>query len=407
MAKFKYTAINSSGSERKGNIQALDLAMATAILREQGLFVVKINDESKSAGGLSKEFDLSSLNKYRSVSRTQMVFFFKQLSFMLRAGLPVLQALQLSQTQVSSGRLKFVIGDMVTDIENGSPLSKAMDKHSDVFPTLSTNLMIAGESTGSLDIVANRLAIHLEKKALLRAQTINAMIYPVVVVLAATGVVIFLVTSIIPKFAKFLLGRGKTLPPSTQFLIDASDFALKYGLYFVAAFILAIIFLVMAYQTPEGRLKIDTFTLKIPVVGKLLLHGAMAELNWSLAMMLRSGITAFEALKICGKVITNRLISDKLYQASEQILAGKDLASSLKHPAIPDLVTQMTSVGEKTGSLDLVLQEVGTFYEDQLQTGVKRMAALIEPALILIIGGIVGFVYYAFFQALFSLVSRG
>ena len=123
---------------------------------------------------------------------------------MLRAGLPVLQALQLSQTQVSSGRLKLVIGDMVTDIENGSPLSKAMDKHSDVFPTLSTNLMIAGESTGSLDIVANRLAIHLEKKALLRAQTINAMIYPVVVVLAATGVVIFLVTSIIPKFAKFL-----------------------------------------------------------------------------------------------------------------------------------------------------------------------------------------------------------
>lgn len=407
MAKFKYTAINSSGSERKGSIQALDLTMATAILREQGLFVIKIYDESKSAGGLSKEFDLSSLNKYRSVSRTQMVFFFKQLSFMLRAGLPVLQALQLSQTQVSSGRLKLVLGDMLTDIENGSPLSKAMERHDDVFPALSTNLMVAGESTGSLDVVANRLAAHLEKKALLRAQTINAMIYPAVVILAATGVVIFLVTAIIPKFAKFLLGRGKKLPPSTQFLIDASDFALKYGLFFVAAFILAIVFLVLAYQTPEGRLKIDTFKLKIPVVGKLLSHSAMAELNWSLSMMLRSGITAFDALKICGKVISNRLISNKLFQASEQILAGRDLASSLKNPAIPELVTQMTSIGEKTGSLDSVLQEVGTFYEDQLQTGVKRMSALIEPALILIIGGIVGFVYYAFFQALFSLVSRG
>ncbi len=407
MAKFKYTALTAGGKERKGTIQALDMNMATAALREQGMFIVKIVDESKSESGLSQEFDLSSLNKYRSVSRTQLVFFFKQLSFMLRAGLPVLQALQLSQTQVGSGRLRLVIGEMVTDIENGNQLSKAMEKHSDVFPTIAVNLITAGESTGSLDLVANRLATHLEKKAALRSQTINAMIYPSVVVLAAIGVVIFLVVSIIPKFAKFLLGKGKPLPPSTQFLIDASDFALKYGLYFVAAFILGIIGLIMAYNTPQGRLLLDTFILRIPVIGKLLLHGAMAELNWSLSMMLRSGLTAFDSLKICGKVIGNRLISNKLFQAADQILTGRDLASSLKHPAIPDLVTQMTSVGEKTGTLDLVLQEVGTFYEEQLQVGVKRMSAMIEPAMILFIGGIVGFVYYAFFQAMFSLVSKG
>lgn len=407
MAKFKYTAINTGGKERKGSIQALDINMATSALREQGLFVVKIHNEDEAQGGLSQEFDLSSLSKYRSVSRTQLVFFFKQLSFMLRAGLPILQALQLSQTQVSSGRLKLVIGELVTDIENGQQLSKAMEKHNDVFPTIATNLMMAGESTGSLDLVADRLASHLEKKAALRAQTINAMIYPSVVVLAAIGVVIFLVVSIIPKFAKFLLGRGKPLPPSTQFLIDASDFAVKYGLYFLAAFILGVISLMMAYNTPQGRLAIDTFVLKIPMVGKLLLHGAMAEFNWSLSMMLRSGLTAFDSLKICGRVITNRLISNKLFQAADQILTGKDLASSLKHPAIPDLVTQMTSVGERTGTLDLVLQEVGTFYEAQLQVGVKRMSAMIEPAMILVIGGIVGFVYYAFFQAMFSLVGKG
>lgn len=408
MAKFKYTALDNSGKERKGSIQTLDTNMAIATLKQQGLFVVKINDvDSPDSKGLGKEFDLASLNKYRSVSRTQLVFFFKQLSFMLRAGLPVLQALQLSQTQVSSGRLKLVIGEMISDIENGSPLSKSMAKHSDVFPVIAVNLMLAGESTGSLDTVANRLATHLEKKAALRAQTINAMIYPSVVVLVAIGVVIFLVWQIIPKFAKFLLGRGKKLPPSTQFLIDASDFALKYGLFFLAAFILSIVMLVLAYNTPQGRMVIDSFLLKIPVIGKLLSHGAMAELTWSLSMMLRSGLTAFEGLKICGKVIANRLISSRLYHASEQILTGRDIASSLKHSAIPELVTQMTAVGEKTGTLDSVLQEVGSFYEEQLQTGVKRMSAMIEPALILIIGGIVGFVYYAFFQALFSLVSRG
>lgn len=408
MAKFKYIALDNSGKERKGNIQTLDANMAIATLKQQGLFVVKINNvDGQDGKGLGKEFDLSSLNKYRSVSRTQLVFFFKQLSFMLRAGLPVLQALQLSQTQVSSGRLKLVIGEMIADIENGSPLSKAMEKHSDVFPVIAVNLMVAGESTGSLDTVANRLATHLEKKAALRAQTINAMIYPAVVILVAIGVVVFLVWKIIPKFAQFLLGRGKKLPDSTQFLIDASDFALKYGLFFLVAFILTIVMLVLAYQTPQGRMKLDSFALKIPVIGKLLSHGAMAELTWSLSMMLRSGLTAFEGMKICGKVIANRLISSRLYHASEQILTGRDIASSLKHRAIPDLVTQMTAVGEKTGTLDSVLQEVGTFYEEQLQTGVKRMSAMIEPALILIIGGIVGFVYYAFFQALFSLVSRG
>lgn len=408
MTKFKYSALDNSGKKRIGSIHALDANMAIATLKQQGLFVVKINDvDGQDGSGLGREFNLSSLSKYRSVSRVQLVFFFKQLSFMLRAGLPVLQALQLSQTQVSSGRLKLVIGELITDIENGNPLSKAMEKHSDVFPVIAVNLMLAGESTGSLDTVANRLAVHLEKKAALRAQTINAMIYPAVVILVAAGVVIFLVWKIIPKFAQFLLGRGKTLPESTQFLIDASDFALKYGLFFLVALVLTIVMLALAYQTPQGRMKLDSFALKIPVIGKLLSHGAMAELTWSLSMMLRSGLTAFESMKICGKVIANRLISSRLYHASEQILTGRDIASSLKHRAIPDLVTQMMAVGEKTGTLDNVLQEVGAFYEEQLQTGVKRMSAMIEPALILIIGGIVGFVYYAFFQALFSLVSRG
>jgi type IV pilus assembly protein PilC len=407
MASFKYIALTTSGKERKGSVQAPDANAATSTLREQGLFIVKISDESKAEAGLSQEFNLDSLNQYRSVSRTQLVFFFKQLSFMLRAGLPILQALQLSQTQVSSGRLKLVIGEMLVDIENGHQLSKAMEKHSDVFPTIAVNLMAAGESTGSLDSVANRLATHLEKKAALRSQTINAMIYPTVVLIVALGVVVFLVVSIIPKFAKFLLGQGKALPASTQFLIDASDFALKYGIFIAVVFAFCIISLIVAYKTPLGRLKLDAFSLKIPVVGNLLLHGIMAEFNWSLSMMLRSGLTALESLRISGKVISNRLISDKLFMAADQILTGKDLASSLKHPAIPDLVIQMTSMGEKTGTLDQVLQEVGSFYEEQLQVGVKRMSAMIEPAMILIIGGIVGFVYYAFFQAMFSLVSKG
>lgn len=410
MPMFNFTAVDAKGKESKGSIQSADARAATAQLRSQSLFVVKIKESGsdKNTGeggeGLSKEVSFSNLSDMLSVPSRDLVFFFKQMSFMLRAGLPVLQALQLAETQ-NSGRLKNVITKMIKDIETGSQLSQAMANHKEVFPLIAVNLMVAGETTGDIDAIFDRLASHLEKRVALKSQTINAMIYPAVVVVAAFGVVTFLVVKIIPAFAKFFAGRGRDLPPSTQFLIDASDFALKYGLYILGAIVLVIIGIIVAYNQPKGRLKIDGFLLRIPVIGKLLTHGAIAELTWSLSMMLRSGLTVFDALKIASNVMTNRLISIKLKAASDLILTGRDMASSIKTPAIPELVTQMISVGERTGTLDHVLLELGVFYEAQLQVGVKRLSAMIEPALILVIGGIVGFVYYAFFQALFQLAK--
>jgi type IV pilus assembly protein PilC len=409
MPAFKYTAVDTKGKENKGSVQAVDSRTAVAQLRQQNLFVVKINEiaegESADKVGLAKEINFSSLSDMRSVPTRDLVFFFKQLSFMLRAGLPVIQALQLSHKQISSKRLCNIIGKMIADIESGSQLSQAMSVHKDVFPLIAVNLMKAGEFTGEIDAISDRLATHLEKRVALKSQTINALIYPGVVMLVAMGVVTFLVTKIIPAFAKFLASKGNALPPSTQFLIDASSFATQYGIYIVGAMVAFVIVIAVAYQKAVGRLKIDGFLLKVPVIGKLLTHGAIAELTWSLSMMLRSGLTVFDALKISANVIGNRVISTKLQSASALILTGKDMASSIQHPAIPDLVTQMVSIGERTGTLDHVLMELGIFYEAQLQVGIKRLSAMIEPALILVIGGIVGFVYYSFFQAMFSLAK--
>lgn len=405
MPTFKYKALNARGSETRGTIEATDSREATARLRQQSMFVVEIDEGSQGDGaGLNREVDLSFLSEWRSVSTQDLIFFFKQLTFMLRAGLPVVQALYLARTQVS-GRLNRVVQKMIADVENGYSLSQSLARHPKVFPPLAANLVFAGESTGELDIVMDRLADHLEKKAALRMQTINAMVYPTIVILAAIGVFIFLVIKIIPAFAKFFAGKGRGLPPSTQFLVDLSAFFVQYGFYILGALLFILISLAIAYQTERGRFKLHHLLLRLPVIGKLMTVAAMAQFNWSLAMLLKSGLTVLDALKIVARLIRNRVISDKAAAASELILSGKDLSSSLQHPRIPGIVTQMIAVGERTGTLDLVLQQLGDYYEERLQLGIRRLSALMEPALILVIGGMVGFVYYAFFQALFQLAK--
>jgi type IV pilus assembly protein PilC len=234
---------------------------------------------------------------------------------------------------------------------------------------------------------------------------INAMIYPTIVVISAIGVAVFMVLKIIPKFADFLLGQGKALPPSTQALINMSDYIRQNGLVIIATLIIFIVVILLAYQTKRGRLAMDYISLRIPVIGPMLTIGSMGQVTWSLSTLLASGVTVYQSLKVTGELLTNRVFSDKMHAAAEKVLTGKDMSSSLQHPRIPVLVTQMITVGERTGSLDKILKEMGLYYEQLLNNAIKRMTALIEPVMILVIGAMVGFVYYAFFQALFSLVG--
>lgn len=407
MPLFTYTALTASGSELTGKQQGADITTAMRDLRERGLRVLEIKPARGQSGFLGQANFSDWLASQRSVSPSALIFFFRQMSFMLRAGLPVMQALELAKAQVSSSRLKLTLRLMLKDIEAGHALSLAMKKHKDVFPKMAVNLILAGENTGDLDAIMERLAVHLEKKAAVRAHMINAMIYPTVVVIAAIAVATFMVVKIIPKFADFLLAQGKVLPPSTQALIDISIYVRANGIFIIAAAIAFIVAIILIYQTKRGRYFIDSSVLRIPVIGAMLTTGAMAQMTWALSTLLSSGVTVYQALKVTADLMANRVYSDKLNNASEKILTGKDMASSLQHKQIPVLVLQMIAVGERTGSLDRILQEMGAYYEQLLETAIKRLSAMIEPAMILLIGGMVGFVYYAFFQALFSLVSRG
>lgn len=405
MPTFAYQALSRTGEELSGKMQADSTSAVAQALRTEGLRVLQIKERRRS-GFLGQENFKDWLATQRSVSTDAMIFFYRQMAFMLRAGLPLAECLQLASSQISSPRLNLALRLMYRDIENGQPLSASLRKHRDVFSDIAINLVVAGESTGELDVIMERLAVHLEKKSQLRKQLINALIYPVMVILAAIGVATFMVVAIIPKFAQFIQGRGKRLPESTQALIDGAAFLRENGFIILAVAIAVILFVFILYKTYKGRRIIDRVVLSMPVMGKPVIYASMAQMNWALSILMRSGITIFDSLKITADLLANKIYSDKLKSASDKVMAGRDLASSIKHPQIPEIVTHMTAIGERTGSLDRIQQELGVYYQELLEVVIKRLSAMIEPVMILVIGVMVGFVYFAFFQALFALAGR-
>jgi len=402
---FSYQALSRTGDELSGQMQADTSSAVAQALRNEGLRILKISERRRS-GFLGQDNFNDWLATQRSVSSDSLTFFYRQMAFMLRAGLPIVESLQLAASQISSPRLNLALRMMHRDLENGQPLSAALRKHPEVFSDIAINLVVAGESTGELDVIMERLALHLEKKTQLRKQMINAMIYPVIVVLAAIGVAVFMVVAIIPKFAQFIQGRGKRLPDSTQALIDGATYLRENGLIIIGAAIALVILIFLIYKTFRGRRWIDRVLLSVPIFGNLIIYGTMAQMNWALSILMRSGVTIFDSLKITADLLANKIFADKLKAASESVMEGRDLTSSLVHPQMPPLVTHMIAIGERTGSLDRIQQELGVYYQDLLEIAIKRLSAMIEPAMILVIGGMVGFVYYAFFQALFALAGR-
>lgn len=404
MPMFAYQALSRTGDELSGKMQADSTSAVAQALRTEGLRVLKIKE--RRSGFLGQENFKDWLATQRSVSTDALIFFYRQMAFMLRAGLPLAECLELAGSQISSPRLNLALRKMHKDIQSGQPLSAALRKHDDVFSDIAINLVVAGESTGELDVIMERLAVHLEKKSQLRKQLINALIYPVIVILAAIGVATFMVVAIIPKFAKFIQGRGNRLPDSTQALIDGAAFLRENGVTIIAVAIAIIFIIFLTYKTFKGRRLIDRIMLSMPVMAKPIIYASMAQMNWALSILMRSGITIFDSLKITANLIPNKIYSDKLKLASDNVMAGRDLSSSLKHPQIPEVVTHMIAIGERTGSLDRIQQELGVYYQDLLEIVIKRLSAMIEPVMILVIGIMVGFVYFAFFQALFALAGR-
>ena len=405
MENFIYKAIDQSGKKIDGQVAADDDRSASRQLRQRGYRVLELSSKAGKSVDIDMKSLITLLINMRPISTTDKIFFFRQVSLMLRSGLSLTEALANIES-IMSGRISIIVNEINFKVQSGETFSKAISQASGIFPEMASHMIGSAEASGQLDIVMERLADHMERQSDLKRDTLTTLLYPGITLIIGIGMFFFLSTVVVPKFAKFFTDSGKTMPAQTQSLVDFANFLSQWWMliFFIVAGIFSL--LVYYYRTPSGRLKMDKIFLKLPVVGSIILISSMSQISWSLSMLLRSGLTVVQALDILKNIVSNKVLSNDLIVARQRILQGQDLTTSLAGGNISPLIQQLASIGEKSGSLTSIMEEAGQFYESALQAKNKLLSSLVEPVAIVLIGGMVAYIYIAFFKAIFA-VSGG
>ncbi|MDR1661937.1 MAG: type II secretion system F family protein [Azoarcus sp.] len=408
MTGFVYLCLTVQGEETRGQMDAPDEAAARRQLREQGLKVLQIAEGTASGEGMLAVLRAISygISRYRSIGDSDRMLFFQQMQLMLKAGHTILEALAASARLTSKARLADSLGRMAVGIQRGNSFSVACSGEKELFDRLALKLIEAGEASGELGAVFERLSGLIERRADVRRQLATAMVYPGLVLSVAIIVIVFLVITVIPRFAVFLSGRGKAIPWEAQAMMDISDWLGEWGGVIGMIALGVAIGIPLLRRVPATRRLIDRAVLMFPVLGATLVAAAMAQATWIFGVLVKSRLTVLEALRICAQVVGNATFSGAFAQAADEVLAGRSLAVALDRPALPRLVQHMAAIGEKSGQVDTVMESMGAYYQKVLDARVKVMASMIEPVLTVLIGGMVGFVYYTFFKTMLT-VSTG
>ncbi len=296
---------------------------------------------------------------------------------------------------------------MRTDVESGSSLADAMRKHPKAFDNLYTNMIAAGEAGGILDIILQRLATYIEKVVRLNAQVKSAMIYPVTIIVIAIGVVFIILWRVIPVFAQLFAGLGSELPFLTRMVVGASNFVGRFGLWILLAIYLIYVALARYHKTETGRRVIDGLMLKIPIIGMLLRKIAVARFCRTLATLTSSGVPILDGLEITAKTSGNAIVEDAIMAVRKAVEEGKTISGPLAETKVfPMMVVQMINVGEQTGALDQMLSKIADFYEEEVDVAVSGLMKLLEPLMIVVLGGIIGTIVTAMYLPMYSILSK-
>lgn len=396
MPVFVYTGRTRAGQTVNGEMEAATREAVVAKLRSQQVIATNVKTKSKE---LSFSFG-------GKVTEKDIVIFTRQFATMIDAGLPLVQCLEILSTQNENKTFKVALAQIRQSVEGGATFAAALRNHPKVFTSLYANMVEAGEAGGILDTILNRLAQYMEKAMGLKSKVKSAMVYPSTIISVAVTVVVFLLIFVIPTFKSMFEGFGATLPLPTQIVLEASNYMRAYFIH-LAVVIAGIIFALKSYyKTVAGKTMIDGLVLKAPVFGVLIRKVAVAKFTRTLGTLISSGVAILDGLDITARTAGNKIVENAIFKTRSSISEGKTIADPLRESGVfPPMVVQMIAVGEQTGALDSMLSKIADFYDDEVDTAVNNLTALLEPMLMVFLGIIIGGVVIAMYLPIFKLVS--
>ncbi|UCG77971.1 MAG: type II secretion system F family protein [Nitrospirota bacterium] len=401
MPVFQWSGKVGTGEIQSGEINAKSKEEVLAQLKQRNIVPTAVSEKKKSS------FFSLSLGGGGRVSDKDIVVFTRQFSTMIDAGLPLVQALEILSTQVENKGFGKVLEQVKIDVEGGATFADALKKHPRTFTELYVNMVAAGETGGILDTILNRLANYIEKAMKLKKKVKGAMVYPAVVTSVAVLVIAVIMIFVVPTFSKMFATLGGTLPTPTRIVLGMSNFIGGWGGAITAGAIIAVIvFIVQVRRTPKGLYVTDQILLKLPIFGVLLLKVAVAKFTRTLGTLISSGVPILDGLEITAKTSGNKVMEKAIMRLRLEVSEGKTIAEPLmKEKIFPPMVNHMISVGEATGALDAMMSKIADFYDDEVDNAVNNLTAMMEPMLMVFLGGAVGFIVVAMYLPIFKLIT--
>lgn len=398
MPKFAYTAKDEDAHLLTGTIDAKERAFVVRELKKKNLTLISVTEEEK-------KIELRAVVREK-VKPMELVIFSRQLATLIDAGISLVVGLNILQQQVENPYLKKIFSNLKSDIEGGNSLSSSFAKYPSAFPEIFINMIKAGETSGSLNEILERVADYLERTENLRRKLKSAMTYPILVISIAVIIVSFLMLKVVPTFKNIFSSLGGELPLPTLILIKISDSSLRLFPLIVLSIIIVYILFVRYIHSEQGRLKFDRFKLRLPIFGPVLRSIAISKFVRTLATLVRSGISILEAFEIAGKVSGNKVIELATNQIRLNMQAGENISEPMAETGkFPVFVVKMIAVGEQTGELEKMLTKVSDYYENQINETLTSLTSMLEPLIIVFLGVVIGFVVLAMFMPIFKLTQ--
>lgn len=399
MPGFSYVAVDKRGKEKRGSLEAETRERALEQLKAEGLIPVSVREQ----GALNKEIDFSIGKK---VKPRDLSVFCRQFVSITQAGVPMKEALQMLSEQTENKWLKRAISEVLLNVEKGNTLADSMRSQPDIFPPMLVNMVEAGEQSGSLEMAFSRMAVHFEKEAKLKATIKKATIYPIILVIAAIGVIAVMLLFVIPIFIDMFADLDIEMPAITMFVMNSSKWMTSHW-YVVLAIIVGVVAAYkLIYKTTQGRLTIDRIKMKMPLFGKLTVKTACSQFARTMSTLLMSGISTIDALETTSKIVNNIHYTNAMLKAREEVMKGIPLSEPLEASGIfPPMVYHMTGIGEETGNVEEMLEKMADYYDEEVEMTTQSVLAAMEPIIILFMALIIGTLVIAVISPIASMYS--